>query len=150
MLPRYPGRVRNWLRVRRDPIAFLTEVAQTCGDFARFDVLAVPFVFVNDPAVIREALVEKSDVLIIRGGASAGLARLIGHGILTNRGADWANSRTGLQPLFHQQAIDAAQQSISARVQESLDRWRTLPAPFQTNDRHRRALPQSEYFHGAV
>src|SRR5256885_9529152 len=82
MLPKYPGRVRSWLRVRCDPIAFLTEVARTCGDFARFDVLAVPFVFVNDPAVIREALVEKSDLPIIRGGASAGLPRLIGPGIL--------------------------------------------------------------------
>ena len=73
MLPRYPGRLRSWWRVRRDAIGFLSDVARECGDFVRFDVLAVPFVLVNDPALIREALVEKSEILVIQGGASANM-----------------------------------------------------------------------------
>jgi cytochrome P450 len=133
MLPKYPGPFRNWRRVRRDAIGFLSDVVRDCGDFARFDVMTVPFVLVNDPALIREALVDHSEELIIRGGASAGLARLIGHGILTNHGDAWRKSRAGLQPMFHQNLIDAAEAAIEARVQETLERWRALPMPFALN-----------------
>src|SRR6185503_15589772 len=58
--------------------------------------------------------------------ASAGLARLIGHGILTNRGDDWRASRAGLQPLFHPAATKSFIPAILARVEESLERWRGL------------------------
>ena len=125
MIARYPGRLRSYFRVRNDPIELLFDVVRACGDFARFDVLTYRFYLVNDPALLREALVEKSEQLIIQGGASRGLARLIGDGILTNRGERWRESRTSLQPLFHQSALTASLPVICARVQESLDRWRT-------------------------
>ena len=127
MITVYRGcnRVQSYFRVRADPIAFLSEVVRECGDFARINMLALRFYLVNDPALIREALVEKSESLIIKGGASRGLARLIGDGILTNRGERWRESRTGLQPLFHQGALTSYLPIMAARVQESLDRWRT-------------------------
>ena len=129
------NRLQNYSRVRSDPIAFLSEVNRECGDFARIDILTYRFYLVNDPALIREALVEKSDSLIIEGGASRGLARLIGDGILTNRGERWRESRTRLQPLFHQAALTTYLPVIAARVQESFDRWRTRFSgnPFSIN-----------------
>jgi cytochrome P450 len=118
--------LRNYLSIRKDQIGFLSGVLRDGGDIARFRLLAFPYVLVNDPALIREALVDKSESLVIRGGASAGLARLIGHGILTNRGGNWRASRTGLQPLFHQAAMKSYIPTIAARVEESLERWRAF------------------------
>src|SRR5450432_621311 len=86
--PAVPGPFESYRRVRRDIVAFLSDLARDGGDFVPFRVLAFPYLLVNDPALIREALVDHSETLIIKGGASAGLARLIGHGILTNRGED--------------------------------------------------------------
>jgi len=130
------GPLGCYLAARRDPISFFFDVVRHAGDFARFRILTLPFVLVNDPALIREALIDRSDVLIIKGGASAGLARLVGHGILTNRGDDWRKSRTGLQPLFQQAALESQLPGMSARIDESLERWRTRfaggePIPIQ-------------------
>ena len=116
--------VQNYLAIRRDPIGFLSNIVREQGDFARFKLLTFPYVLVNEPALIREALVNQSDALIIRGGTSAGLARLIGHGILTNRGQEWQASRKALQPLFHGSAFEQYIRTIEVRVDESLARWR--------------------------
>ncbi len=131
MIPEYRAGhpLQNYLRVRGDLMGFLAHVARDCGDFARFRVLAFPYLLVNDPAIIREALVDRSETVIIKGGASAGLARLIGHGILTNRGDAWRQSRAGLQPLFHQAALKSYWPAMAARVDESLARWRAASAP---------------------
>src|SRR5687767_8880008 len=109
MIAAYSARnaLQSYLAASKDPIAFLSEVAKV-SDLASFTLLTRPYLLVNDPALIKEALVDHSDTLIIKGGASAGLARLIGHGILTNHGDDWKTSRAGLQPLFHQNVMRAA------------------------------------------
>ena len=127
MIPVYNKQnpVQSYLAIRRDPVTFLADVIRESGDFARVNVLIFRFHLVNDPALIREALSDHSEQLIIKGGVSHGLARLIGNGILTNRGDQWRASRAQLQPLFHQGAMRAALPIITARVQETLERWRT-------------------------
>ncbi len=137
MIPVYrgQGRIGNYRHIRRDPLGFLTDVVRTCGDFAQVDVLSFRFYVINDPALIHQALVEQSESLIIKGGVSAGLARLIGDGILTNHGTNWRESRTLLQPMFHQSQLTDHLPIMVHRVQESLDRWRTQYAdrPFCMN-----------------
>jgi cytochrome P450 len=115
---------QNYFALTHNPIGFLSDVVKKCGDFARVKILTFRFYLVNDPDLIREALIEKNDVLIIRGGVSGGLARLIGRGILTNNGDRWHESRRALQPLFHHKALDTYSSIVSDRVQESLDRWK--------------------------
>lgn len=87
-------------------------------------LLTFPYYYIGDPELIREALIDQSETFVIQGGASAGLARLIGHGILTNRGEDWRASRKGLQPLF--QKVDSYTGVIRERVTETLERWKGL------------------------
>lgn len=129
------GRLQNYWRIRQHALEFLSDVVHECGDFVQVDVLTIRFYVINDPALIHEALVEQSETLIIKGGVSRGLARLIGDGILTNRGARWRTSRTELQPLFHQTQLTDQLPIMAQRVQESLDRWRTRFAgePFSLN-----------------
>jgi cytochrome P450 len=115
----------NYFALTHNPIGFLSDVVRKCGDFARINILTFRFYLVNDPDLIREALVEKSEALIIEGGVSGGLARLIGHGILTNNGDRWRESRRTLQPLFRHDALDTYSSITSVRVQESLDRWKS-------------------------
>jgi cytochrome P450 len=116
---------QNYFAIRGNPIAFLSEVLGNCGDFARFSIFTFRFYVVNDPELVREALVEKPGILIIKGGVSGGLARLIGKGILTNHGEKWRESRRGLQPLFHQDLIAGYPRRMESLTQESLDRWKT-------------------------
>ena len=115
----------NYFALTHNPMGFLSDVVRKCGDFARINILTFRFYLVNDPDLIREALIEKSEALIIEGGVSGGLARLIGHGILTNNGERWRESRRTLQPLFHHDALDTYSSITSARVQESLNRWKS-------------------------
>jgi cytochrome P450 len=137
MIAAYRGRnpVQSYFAARADPIAFLSDIVRDCGDFAQFRILTQRYMLVNDPGLVKEALIEHSDTLVIAGGASAGLARLIGHGILTNRGDDWRASRSKLQPLFNQTALKASLPTLRARVSESVERWRTgfrdKPVPIQ-------------------
>lgn len=119
---KYP--LQSYFHLKRDPISFLSGISAECGDFARVHILMSRFYLVNDPDLIREALIEKNEALIIKGGVSSGLARLIGDGILTNHGENWRESRKTLQPLFNQDALDAHARIMPVRVQESLDRWK--------------------------
>jgi len=120
---KYP--LQSYFLLKRDPISFLSGVSADCGDFARIGIFTSSFYLVNDPDLIREALVEKNEALIIKGGVSRGLARLIGNGILTNRGENWRKSRKTLQPLFNQDSLESHARIIPTRVQESLDRWKS-------------------------
>jgi cytochrome P450 len=126
--------IQNYFGVRDDSIGFLANVTAECGDLARVKIFGLQFYLVNEPALIREALVEKHETFIIKGGVSTGLARLIGRGILTNRGNQWRESRQQLQPLFQQDALESYRPTMEKRIQESLDRWKTefsdKPAPF--------------------
>jgi cytochrome P450 len=117
--------LQNYFAIKSNPITFLSDVVRDCGDFARIRIFAVRFYLVNDPDLIREALIEKKDVLIIKDGVSGGLANLIGDGILTNRGEQWRESRHSLQPLFNQSALETYASIMRDRVQESLDRWKS-------------------------
>ena len=127
MIKNYRGRypLQKYLEIRDNPIAFLSGVLGQCGDFARIGIFSYRFYLINDPDLIREALIEKHDVLIIKGGVSRGLARLIGDGILTNRGEQWRESRRGLQPLFNQNSLETYPSIMRERMRESLDRWRS-------------------------
>ncbi len=115
----------GYLAIKSDPMSFLQKMLEERGEFARFRVLGFPYLLINDPKVIREALVEKPNQLVIQGGTSAGLARLIGHGILTNRGAQWQKSRSSLQPMFQQNALDKQFPIMKLRAGESIDRWKS-------------------------
>lgn len=84
----------------------------------------------NEPSLIREALVARSEALVIQGGSSAGLARLIGHGILTNRGQEWRASRSALQARFSSSAVDRYLPLMADRV------------PFQSPSVCKRVRPQ--------
>lgn len=118
------GPLAAYLRIRRDPVEFFTQLLNTAGDLVRFRVLTLPYCLINDPVLVRQALVEHSEQIVIQGGVSRGLAKLIGDGILTNQGEAWRKSRTLLQPLFHQSVLSAHLPAMASLVQESFERWR--------------------------
>jgi len=116
--------VQSYLAISKNPLEFLSHVQKTSGDFAEFRILGFRYCLVNEPQLIKEALVEKSDAFVIQGGASKGLARLIGNGILTNRGKNWKHSRQSLLPHFQQSAMEHWHSAIQSCVAESLARWK--------------------------
>jgi cytochrome P450 len=117
--------LQSFLAVRKDPMAFFAGVGKASGDFARLNILFYRYMFVNDPDLVREALIEKNDKFILHGGTVTGLARLLGHGILTNHGEDWRQSRSHIVPLFQNKALESYYPIITGRVQESIQRWQT-------------------------
>lgn len=117
--------LRSYLAIRENPIPFLERVVAKAGDFVRIQAFPISYYLVNDPELIRSAMVEKNETLILKGGAARGLSRLIGHGILTNHGREWRESRRSLQPLFNQSAIETYPKIMRERMTESLERWRS-------------------------
>ena len=117
--------ISTYFAVKNNPVAFLTSLSQEGHPIIKFSILGFSYYLVNEPELVQEALVKNPEALIIKGGASAGLARLIGHGILTNRGSNWRKSRTSLQPLFSQKAMEAAVPDTLTCIQEGFEHWQS-------------------------
>jgi hypothetical protein len=64
MLKIYRGRhpLQNYRAIRKNPVAFLSDVLKECGDFAFIRIFTFRFYLINDPNLIRETLIEKNDL----------------------------------------------------------------------------------------
>ncbi|HEY6402446.1 MAG TPA: cytochrome P450, partial [Blastocatellia bacterium] len=94
----------NFFAFRRDPINFLTSMADRYGDVVRFQLGPLPFVMVNNPDYIRDILVTNNRNFMKGEGLQRG-KRLIGEGLLTSEGEFHLRQRRLAQPAFHRQRI---------------------------------------------
>lgn len=82
---------------------------------------------VAHPDLAYEMLVRQKDNFS-KLGSEAGLARVLGKGILTNADYDsWFAHRCVLQGAFHKEAVAAWTQAIKQAGERCVQRWRNLP-----------------------
>ncbi len=108
---------------RRDPLAFLLNVARDYGDIAYFKIGPQRVYMLNHPELVKDALVTHHDYFV-KGRALQRAKRLLGEGLLTSEGAHYRRQRRMAQPAFHRQRIasyGAAMVELAARAS---DRWR--------------------------
>ncbi|HEY7789567.1 MAG TPA: cytochrome P450 [Vicinamibacterales bacterium] len=95
---------RNLLRLRRDPLTFLTSLARDYGDVAAFHVGPVPIILLSHPDDVRDMLVTR-EWNFVKGPGLERTKRLLGEGLLTSEGELHRRQRRLVQPAFHKPQI---------------------------------------------
>ncbi len=92
--------------------------------------------FVMDPALIRQVLVDEAENFEKGVMARRALEPLLGDAILITEGARWRWQRRAAAPLFrHEQLLDFLPAMIAA-TERTRDRWLTYPAGREINVAH--------------
>ena len=111
------------LRMGRNPLAFLEDVARQHGDIARVPLGPETLYLFNHPDLVREVLVvNHRNFHKGRGLERAKL--LLGEGLLTSEGELHRRQRRLAQPAFHRERIAAYGATMAELAERHRDRWR--------------------------
>ncbi|MFN0111367.1 MAG: cytochrome P450 [Blastocatellia bacterium] len=94
----------NFIRLRRNPIKFLTGLAEEYGDVVYFKLGPQPVILLNNPDLIRDVLITHNKQFM-KGEGLQRAKRLLGEGLLTSEGEFHLRQRRLAQPAFHRQRI---------------------------------------------
>jgi len=108
--------------MRRDSLAFLTRIARTHGDVARFRMGPVELHLINRPEWIRDVLVTHA-AAFHKGRGLERAKRLLGEGLLTSEDPVHLRQRRMMQPAFHAQRIAGYAEAMAALVDRAASRW---------------------------
>jgi cytochrome P450 len=118
--PRFPGELL--LRIRRDRLALLRELARDYGDVAGVRIGRQQIVMLTHPDDIRDVLVTHGRQFI-KGRALERAKLLVGEGILTSEGEIHLRQRRLLQPAFHRTRLAGYARQMSAWSARVRDAW---------------------------
>jgi cytochrome P450 len=121
--------VVNLLAIRRDPIKFLTGLAEQYGDLVYFRIGPQPVFLLNNPDYIRDVLVT-SNRNFMKGEGLQRAKRLLGEGLLTSEGEFHLRQRRLAQPAFHRQRIAGYATTMVEYAARTRGEWR----PGETRD----------------
>jgi len=107
----------------RDPLAFLTGVAEQYGDIASFRLGGINVIFLRHPDYIREVLITHRTSFTMS-PLRAKLNSVIGEGLLTSRGDLHARQRRLIQPVFRKSRIEAYAGHMAELSRRLSERWR--------------------------
>lgn len=111
----------------KDFLLALEQGLERCGNIFRMKFGSTDSYVVAHPDLAYEILVKQKDSFG-KLGSDAGLARVLGKGILTNADYDsWFAHRRVLQSAFHKEAVAAWTKTIHDAGSRCLERWRDLP-----------------------
>lgn len=110
----------NLFSIRRNPIKFLTNIAEQYGEIAYFKLGPQPVFLLNNPEHIRDVLITHNKSFM-KGEGLQRAKRLLGEGLLTSEGEFHLRQRRLAQPAFHRQRIagyGATMAEYSARMRD--------------------------------
>jgi cytochrome P450 len=118
--PEIPGLplVGNALGYGRGQLDWLTAAARR-GPCVRIRFFHQPYLLVNEPALIEEALVTKGK-LFKKDIFARGLKPVLGEGLLTSEGDEWRRRRRLINPFFTRERIDAYVPLMRRAVEHAL------------------------------
>lgn len=102
--PKSPIPGVNLIRLRRNPIRFLSQIAKEYGEIVYFKLGPQPVFLVNNPDLIRDVLVTHNKQFM-KGEGLQRAKKLLGEGLLTSEGDFHLRQRRLAQPAFHRQRI---------------------------------------------
>ncbi|WP_226185043.1 cytochrome P450 [Hymenobacter nitidus] len=103
-VPRWQSLLRS-VALANDPLPILDQTLARFGDTVHLFIGGVqPSILTRDPGLIQHIL-QKNHRNYSKSKFTQGFARYIGHGLLTNEGADWLRQRRLIQPGFHRQRV---------------------------------------------
>lgn len=108
----------------RDPLAFLTGVAEQYGDIASFRLGSMNVIFLRHPDYIRDVLITHRASFTMS-PLRAKLNPVIGEGLLTSRGDLHARQRRLIQPVFRKSRIEAYAAQMAELSLRLREQWRS-------------------------
>ena len=106
----------------RDPLAFITGLAQTYGDIAHANAAGEHLVFLNHPQLVKDVLV--ANQRNFRKGRGLERARkLLGDGLLTSEGETHIRQRRLIQPAFHKERVASYASAMTECADRAQRRW---------------------------
>jgi cytochrome P450 len=109
------------LDLGRDPLGFLTRIAQDYGEIVPLRLGLTPACLLTNPVHIEQVLKDHTGFIKSRGFRA--LKSLLGEGLLTNEGDSWFRQRRLAQPVFHQKRIESYGQIMTHYADEMLQTW---------------------------
>ena len=107
----------------RDPLAFLTGVADQYGDIANFRLGGLDVFFVRHPDYIREVLITQRASFTMT-SLRAKINAVVGEGLFTSRGELHARQRRLIQPVFRKSRIEAYAGQMAELSLRMREQWR--------------------------
>src|SRR6185312_7189707 len=113
----------NLLAFRKDPLAFLTNMAREHGDVVTYRMGGRKVTLVNHPEYIKDLLVTNNRKFE-KGRVLQRSKRLLGEGLLTSEGEVHLRQRRLAQPAFHRQRISTYAESMVRYADHTRSGWK--------------------------
>ncbi|TGE29478.1 cytochrome P450 [Hymenobacter metallicola] len=118
-VPRWQSLLRSFA-LAKDPLPILDSSLERFGDTVQLFIGGVqPSILTRDPGLIQHIL-QKNHRNYAKSKFTQGFSRYIGHGLLTNEGADWLRQRRLIQPGFHRQRVAGLTTLMQEIIAETL------------------------------
>ncbi|OUJ71249.1 hypothetical protein BXP70_22085 [Hymenobacter crusticola] len=106
--------------IAANPIPILNSYLNTYGDTLIMYIGGVrPTLLTRDPGLVQHIL-QKNHRNYPKSELSHGIARYLGHGLLTSEGSYWLQQRRLIQPGFHRQRVAGLVELMQAEINECL------------------------------
>lgn len=114
---------KPWARLGK-PILLFQHMAKHCGPISHYMLFGNHVIFLNDPAAIREVLVNQANKFV-RERTIVRLKILLGEGLLTSDDPTHKRSRRIVAPAFHRQRIHDYADEMVRSAQHWRSRWQS-------------------------
>ena len=103
--------------LRRDPLSFMLDACRTHGNIVAMPLGLQPAVQITHPDFIRRVLIENS-ANYGRSPLTDRLKLVLGQGLVTADGEQWARQRRTMQPIFQRDRLDSLIPSMTGAVED--------------------------------
>ncbi len=124
VLPPGPGEC-DLTAMRADPLGFLSSVTHAYGDVVSYTTGGQRVYLINRPELARRVLRDNAANYTKDGTPDLVMLRpLLGNGLLTSEGDDWARQRHLCAPAFRRSQAETFNTVITSAARDLLARWR--------------------------
>lgn len=113
----------NALQLNQDLLGFITDCAEQYGDIVPLRLGLTPACLINKPEYI-EQILQKRELFGKNTPDWRTMRTLVGQGLITSEGDFWARQRRLIQPVFHQQRINAYAETMVHYTKDLLLTWK--------------------------
>jgi enediyne biosynthesis protein E7 len=119
--PPGPAEPIDHIAMRRDPLAFVTSLAPEYGDITSHVVAGERMIMLHHPDHVGHVLRDRAAAYTKEGTVDVRMLRpLLGNGLLTSYGQDWAWQRKAYAPAFRPARVTAYDGAVTAATSELL------------------------------
>jgi cytochrome P450 len=125
-LPPGPSNPRQtFVQFQANPLGYLRELADIYGGIVHYRLVTAHVYLINDPALIREVLVEKADKFERTDHTKETLGRFLGNGLLLSAGDFHRQQRQLIQPVFTPSRIESYAPAITDQTLKMIEGWQS-------------------------